>query len=81
MNLSVVEENVYMTQVIVTVDAQHRASIDEVVRRLRGAGMIVDRVLARSGVVTGAIAEPAADRLADVDGVLAVEKEGVKRAF
>lgn len=70
-----------MTQVIVTVDAQHRESINEVVSRLRGAGMTVRRVLTRSGVVTGDIAEPAAKRLADVDGVLAVEEEGVKRAL
>jgi hypothetical protein len=70
-----------MTQVIVTIDAQHRESIDEVVSRLRGAGMTVHRVLTRSGVVTGDIAEPGAKRLANLDGVLAVEEDGVKRAL
>jgi hypothetical protein len=75
------EESTYMTQVIVTVDAQHRESIDEVVRRLRGAGMTVHRVLPRSGIVTGDIAEPAAKRLSGLDGVLAVEEAGVQHTL
>jgi hypothetical protein len=68
-----------MTEVIVTVDTQHLGSIDEVVDSLREAGMKIHRVLTRSGVVTGAIEERAAKQLSDVDGVLAVEEEGVKR--
>lgn len=71
-----------MTQVIVTIDAQHLGRIDEVVRRLHAAGMNIQRVLRRSGVVTGAIEErAAAKRLMGVDGVLTVEEEGVKRAL
>lgn len=70
-----------MTQIIVTVDTRHPGSISEVVWRLREAGMDIHRVLTRSGVVTGAIEERAVKSLIDIDGVLAVEEEGLKRAL
>lgn len=70
---------VLLTEIIVTVDS--RCSLDRVVDNLRYAGMDVQQVLARSGIVIGAVEEHAASSLARVDGVLAIEEEGTKHAI
>lgn len=67
--------------VVVTIDDEHRGSgaqVDKIVRDLSDAGMVVDRVLNRSGIVTGAVDDVQHRRLTSVEGVLAVEEEGQK---
>jgi hypothetical protein len=60
-------------RVSVTVDEQHRASLDEVVDALRGCGMEVEAVLEGLGMVTGIA--PDADVLRQVEGVSSVDAE------
>jgi hypothetical protein len=62
-------------QVIVTVDADHLGRINEVVRQLRAAGMLVDQVLSTLGIVTGSVSSAQLVSLEAIPGVASVEEE------
>lgn len=62
------------SRVIVTVDDEHLADLDELAARLREHGMEVDQVLA-SGFVIGTVED--LEALRDVPGILTVDEEGV----
>lgn len=60
--------------VTVTVDAEHRDSLDDVVEALRLRGMEVDRVLTSMSMVTGTVEAGASSTLGDVEGVADVSE-------
>lgn len=66
-----------MTQIPLTILLDDGASADmpAVVARLRDAGLVVDRVLAAAGVVSGRAASDAVAKLESVDGVAAVQPD------
>jgi len=59
------------SQVSITVDEEHLASLDQVVEALRESGMHVESVLEGLGMVTGSTPDPAA--LREVEGVSGVD--------
>lgn len=62
-----------LKKIIVSVKADALERMDELVQHLSDRGMQVDRVLARTGVISGSAADLSA--LRTVDGVAAVEEE------
>lgn len=62
-------------RVIVTVDDSQLAHIEELVDRLRAAGMQVDQVLRPVGVITGSITESQRASINAIPGVVAVEDD------
>jgi hypothetical protein len=62
-------------QVTVTIDADHLGRINEVVRQLRAAGMLVDQVLSTLGIVTGSVSSDQLTSLEAIPGVASVEEE------
>ncbi|WP_246632188.1 hypothetical protein [Pseudonocardia nigra] len=65
--------------ITVSVGDDHVDHIDEVVERLRAAGMHVDQVLRPVGVITGSVETPAAEALGQLAGVVAVERQRTVR--
>lgn len=66
--------NVDMTGVVVAVDAQHLATLDDVVGGLRAAGMVVEHTMDALGTVSGRVDPERLESLAGVPGVAAVER-------
>jgi hypothetical protein len=64
-----------MRQVSVTVDDQHKDSLDAVVEQLRAGGMTVDQVLGGLGIVTGSVPDDALGTLRGVEGVASVDEQ------
>jgi hypothetical protein len=64
-----------MTQVSVTVGADHRESLDGVVENLRASGLQVEQVLGTLGIVTGSAPADALDALRGVEGVASVDEQ------
>jgi len=62
-------------RITVTVEADLLAHIDELVDRLRAAGMRVDQVLQPVGVITGSIPGPNRAMIEALPGVAAVEDQ------
>lgn len=60
--------------VTVTVDAEHRHSLDDVVEALRGCGMEVDQVLSTMGMVAGSVEAGTSGALGEVEGVADVSE-------
>ncbi len=58
-----------------TVADDQLANIDELVDRLRAAGMQVDQVLPTVGVITGSVTESQRTSIENVPGVAAAEGE------
>lgn len=61
--------------VTVAVDDEHVGAIDEVVVRLRAAGMSVDQVLRPVGLITGSVEVRVREVLGRLDGVASVEPQ------
>jgi hypothetical protein len=64
-----------MRKVTVTVADDHVGDIEDVVERLRSAGMTVDQVLGPVGVITGSVQPSGRSALEALAGVAAVEEE------
>jgi hypothetical protein len=62
-------------RITVTVTDDQLTNIDELVDRLRAAGMQVDQVLPTVGVITGSVTKPQRTSVGRVAGVAAVEDE------
>jgi hypothetical protein len=62
-----------MAHVTVTVDDDHRESLDGVVERLRALGMQVEQVLGTLGIITGSAQDDALVALRGVEGVASVD--------
>ena len=62
-----------MAHVTVTVDDDHRESLDGVVESLRALGMQVEQVLGTLGIITGSAQDDALDALRGVEGVASVD--------
>lgn len=65
--------------VIVTVADSHAGDIEELAGRLRLAGMHVQGVLGRLGVITGSVELAQLDAIEAVPGVAAVEQQATVR--
>jgi hypothetical protein len=63
-------------RVVVSVDEEHLATIDEVADQLRQHGMDVDDVLVNVGMVTGRAEDT--DALLEIPGILSVDAEETK---
>ena len=61
--------------VTVTVAESHLAPIEEVVQRLREAGMEVEQVLPAIGVITGTVPAAQLSALSGVEGVASIEEQ------
>lgn len=61
--------------ITVSVDDAHVEAIDEVVERLRAAGMRVEQVLRPVGVITGSVQTNRRTALGALAGVAAVESQ------
>ena len=61
--------------VVVSVDDEHLSKVDEVVARLRAAGMEVAQTLAHAGAVTGHVDSGRYDALKQLQGVSGVWRE------
>ncbi len=69
-----------MTQkVVISVADGHLDRIDEVVARLREAGVQVEKVLRTVGVITGSVGETGVHSLGVLDGVGSVEQDRTVR--
>lgn len=64
-----------MTQVTITIDDAHLATIDQVTDALRAHGLQVDQVLHEVGIITGSITHDQRRTLESIDGVAAVSIE------
>ena len=62
-------------KITVTVADSHLASIDDVARRLRAAGMQIDSVLPAIGIITGSVAHGGPAAIGALPGVAAVEDQ------
>ncbi|CAN5777142.1 hypothetical protein BH18ACT7_BH18ACT7_14180 [soil metagenome] len=69
------KEAIVSEKITVSVDDEHVERIDEVVDRLRAAGMRVEQVLRPIGLVTGSVETPDRERLSTLAGVAAVEPQ------
>jgi len=58
----------------IAVDDDHIDRLDEVVRRLKDAGMRVEYQGSITGVVTGSIAADKYEGLRDIEGVVGIER-------
>jgi hypothetical protein len=67
--------------VVISVDQDHLADIEKVVRDLSDAGLQVERTLGSLGVITGKIAQEDMHRLAPIEGVAHVEEQREVRAL
>jgi len=65
-------------QVVITIDDQHLAMIEDVAVELQAAGLSVDQVNPRSGTIIGAVS---ADRRSDLDRVRGVALIRPARGF
>ncbi len=70
-----------MIGVVVTVDDAHRSGIEDVARALATAGLRGGTVLAMAGIVTGKAPATKLAALANVEGVVAVERDGQMQAL
>lgn len=61
--------------ITVAVDDEHVGTIDEVVVRLRAAGMSVDQVLRPVGLITGSVEAQVREVLGRLSGVASVEPQ------
>lgn len=61
--------------ITVAVDDEHVGTIDEVVVRLRAAGMSVDQVLRPVGLITGSVEAQVREVLGRMRGVASVEPQ------
>lgn len=62
-----------MSQVNVSIDDEHLASLDVVVEALQAQGLQVEHVLAAMGIVTGSVPDEHRPLLETVPGVLSVD--------
>ncbi len=69
------------TRIVVTVNDQHLAKIQSVVKALKAAGMNVANTMATSGIITGAVAQHGIAALKKVPGVEAVEVDQEMKAL
>lgn len=63
-----------LTGVVVAVDADHVATMGEVVDQLRDVGMVVEHTMDALGTVTGRISPERLETIAAIPGVSAVER-------
>jgi hypothetical protein len=68
-----------VTQVSVTVDDEHVATISRVAEALRDRGMEVRQVLDTLGLITGTVPEERRRSLERVDGVVSVDEDRTYR--
>jgi UDP-N-acetylmuramate-alanine ligase len=59
----------------VSVDDKHLDNFDEIVKKIKKAGMKVEQKLDSLGIITGSIDSSKVDALREVDGVLHVEEQ------
>lgn len=64
-----------MLNIVVTVGPQRLAEVAEVAEELRGRGMVVERVLESTGLITGTVPDNLRDGLGSVPGVASVDTE------
>jgi len=64
-----------MLNIVVTVGPQRLTEVADVAEELRGRGMVVERVLESTGLITGTVPDNLRDTLGSVPGVASVDVE------
>ncbi len=63
-------------RVVVSIDDQHLGEIDSLVEQLKGAGMLIDKVLDGLGMITGSVPdEQRTQMVVHIVGVASVERQ------
>lgn len=64
-----------MLNIVVTVGPERLAEVVDVAEELRGRGMVVQRILENTGLITGTVPNDLRDALESVPGVVSVDVE------